>query len=99
MTLTMPLVTPAKSGPVRIEPLTITLNAFPRRIAKQLPRKHSMTRTEYDCANFLGDFAWDAIERGDRGGFLVEIGGQHYILSGDALNASFRPIVPRIILC
>lgn len=101
MTLTLKAI----PGPVRpvtrvsIEPITITLNAMPRKYAKQLARKHSMTQSEYDRAHFLGEFSWDAIERGDRGGFLVEIDGQHYILSSDALNSTFRPVVPRIIVC
>lgn len=100
MTLTLPAPPrPAARPASPLSQLTITLNAMPRKYAKQLARKHSMTQTEYDRTTFIGEISWDAIERGDRGGFLVEIDGQHYILSSDALNSTFRPIVPRIIVC
>lgn len=82
-----------------IGPVTIALNAFPRRIAKQLPVRSGLTRAEYDRVTWLGEIAWDAIERGDRGGHLIEIDGQHFLLQRGAILDQYVPIVPRIFLC
>lgn len=77
---------------------TVPLNTLRKAEAKQLPVKNYLSKAEYDNLVIVGDLAYDAIERGSRPAYVAVLNGETYLIPFSTVSASFRPVVPRIIL-